>query len=159
LWALSERISHTTLVSMTAPHDSNNHLLLLELTSRNLLHPPALVRFLHRWPPGGSGGDNVYSHTPYIPYRWHHIVGQYRKDRIELFVDGEPVLSLSVAPGHAEQSCRVLLGRLTTRPGTGISVDRPLVGRIDEFALYDHPLADDEVREHHRLGTGPSPSP
>jgi hypothetical protein len=159
LWTLSEQIGHSTLVSMTAPHDTNNHLLLLELTSRNLLHKPASVRLLHRWPPGGTGGDNLYSHTPYVPYRWHHVVGQYRGDRIELYLDGEAVPSLSVDPGHADEPCRLLLGRLTTRPGTGVSIDRPLVGRLDEVALYDHPLTVEEVREHHRLGTPPHAAP
>jgi hypothetical protein len=159
LWAISERISHSTLVSISSPQDENNHVMLLELTSRNLLHRPASVRFLHRWPPGGSGGDNLYSHVPYVPYRWHHVVAQYRGDRIELFVDGEAMPPLSVAPGHGGEPCKLLVGRLTTRPGTGISIDRPLIGRIDEMALYDHPLTIDEVREHQRLGARTSPSP
>jgi hypothetical protein len=159
LWALSEQISHSTLVSMTAPHDTNNHLLLLELTARSELHKPASVRLLHRWPPGGTGGDNLYSTTPYVPYRWHHIVGQYRGDRIELYVDGEPVPPMLVDPRHADGPCRLLVGRLTTRRGTGISFDRPLVGRMDELALYDHTLTADEVREHHRLRAPSPPSP
>jgi hypothetical protein len=152
LWCVSEAISHTTLAGMARPDDANLHNFLLELTSRNGLHKPASVRLLHRWPAGGGDGDNVYSHGPYVPYRWHHVVGQVRVGRMELFVDGEPESSLSVNPDHQETSCRFLLGRLTPRTGTGISIDRPLVGRLDEVALYDHPLTPEQIREHHRLG-------
>jgi hypothetical protein len=154
LWVLSEQVGHASLVSMTAPHDTNNHLILLELTSRNLLHKPASVRFLHRWPPGGTDGDNLYSLAPYVPYRWHHVVGQFRGDRIELYLDGAAMPPLSVNPAHPDEPCRILVGRLTTRPGHGISIDRPLVGRMDELALYDHPLTAEEIRDHSRLGAG-----
>jgi hypothetical protein len=154
LWCVSESISHTTMASMSASHDSNNHLFLLELTSRNGLHKPASVRLLHRWPPGGAGGDNVYSRDPYLPYRWHHIVGQINGEKMELFVDGDPLPSLSIKPEHGDMPCRFLLGRLTTRPGSGISIDRPLVGRLDEVALYERPLTLEEIRTHHRQGTG-----
>ena len=33
--------------------------------------------------------------------------------------------------------CQFLLGRLSAREGTGLSVDRPFVGQMDEVALYD----------------------
>jgi hypothetical protein len=156
LWCLSVGISTATLASMPAP-DTGNHCFLLELTARTgPLHKPASVRLLHRWPPGWSGGDNVYSQDPYVPYRWHHVVGQINGARMELFVDGEPAPGLSVAPDHADLPCQFLLGRLTTKPGSGVSIDRPFVGRLDEVALYDRPLAVEEIREHHRLGTRPS---
>jgi hypothetical protein len=153
LWCVSESISHATLASMFAEQDPNNHVFLMELTSRNGLHKPASVRLLHRWPPGWAGGDNVYSHDPYLPYRWQHLVGQIKGDQMELFVDAEPLPPLSIKPEHGDLPCRFLLGRLTTRPGSGISIDRPLVGRLDEVALYDRPLTLEEIRTHHRLGT------
>jgi hypothetical protein len=112
------------------------------------------LRLLHRWPAGWEGGDNTYSRDPYVPYRWHHLVGQVAGGRIELFADGEPSSQLSITPEHADIACQFILGRLTALPGTGLTIDRPFVGRLDEVALYDHPLSPEEVREHHRLGIG-----
>jgi hypothetical protein len=156
LWCAPEAVAHATLVSIAAAVDTNNHVFLLELTSRNGLHKPAAVRLLHRWPPGGTGGDNVYARDPYVPYRWHHVVGQFQVDRMELFVDGEPGPTLSIDPAHGDMAAQFLLGRLTTRAGSGISYDRPFVGRLDEVALYDHPLTVEEIRAHHRRGAGRS---
>ena len=87
---LSEAITHASLVGMTAPADTDNHVFLMELTARNRLtiHKPASIRLLHRFPAGWEGGDNTYSDEPYVPFRWHHIVGQVQGDAIELFVDG-----------------------------------------------------------------------
>ena len=85
-------------------------------------------------------GDNTYSKDPYVPYRWHHIVGQINRDRIELFKDGELSASLSIRPEHGDVPCHLVLGRLTVRPGSGGSIDRPFIGRMDEVAVYDRPL-------------------
>ena len=119
----------------------------MELTCRNWLtiHRPASVRLLHRFPAGWEAGDNTFSQAPYIPYRWHHVVGQVQGDRIELFLNGELSSSLSIRPEHADVSCLFVLGRLTALPGTGISVDRPFVGRMDEVGRLRpaaHPRGD-----------------
>ena len=155
-WCLSEAIGHGTLVSLASPGDSDHHVFLMELTSRNRLtmHKPASIRLLHRWPPGWEGGDNSYSREPYVPYRWHHLVGQVVGDRVELYKDGEPSTLPTGSPDDADVPCRLILGRLTTLSGSGVSVDRPFVGRIDEFALYDRPLKPEEIRRHHRMGLG-----
>jgi hypothetical protein len=156
LWCLTEAISHSTLVSLVSPRDTDYHVFLLELTSRNRLtiHKPASVRLLHRWPPGWEGGDNSYSREPYIPYRWHHLVGQVVGDRVELYKDGKPSTLPTSPPDDSDVPCHLILGRLTTLAGSGVSIDRPFVGRIDEFALYDRPLRPEEIRRHHQLGVG-----
>lgn len=156
LWFLSEAIGHSALVSTTVPADTNFHQFLLELTSKDrgsLLHQPASIRFLHRCPPGTGGGDNLYSHNLYVPYRWHHVVGQINGDRMELFIDGEPTPPLSVDPDDADAPCQFLLGRLSTVPRHDQTWARPLVGQMDEVALYEHPLSIEEIRRHHRLGS------
>ena len=160
-WCLAGSIQHASLVSVVTPKETDHHVFLMELTSRNRLtiHKPASVRLLHRWPPGWAGGDNAYSQDPYVPYRWHHIVGQVRGERIELFTDGEPSSLASVTPEHGDLPCQFLLGRLSTRPGTGLSIDRPFIGRMDEVALYDRPLTLEEVRGHYRRGAHPRGEP
>ena len=156
LWCLSESIAHSALVSMVAPRHSQNHQFLLELTRRERwsLHQPASVRFLHRSPPSMKGGDNLYSETLYVPYRWHHIVGQLNGDQMELFMDGEPTPAMSVDPEYINSPCQLLLGRLTLVPKHAADTSRPLVGRLDEVAVYDHALTAEEVRTHYRLGSG-----
>lgn len=153
LWFLSEAIGHATLASLVAPRDTRNHTFLLELTSRNrfVLHRPASVRVLQRWPSGPAGGDNLFSEGCYVPYRWHHVVSQLSRDRIELYLDGAITSSLPLRIGDETVPCQFLLGELTTLaiPNTGAS--RPFAGRMDEVALYDHPLSAEEIRLHHRL--------
>ncbi len=153
-WCVGSSISHSSLVAAVAPQDTNNHVFLMELTSRNRLtfHKPASHRLLHRWPAGWEGGDNVYSPDPYVPNRWQHVVGQVRGDRMELYVDGEPAGTLSIKPEHQDTLCQFVVGRLTTQPGSGVSIDRPFVGRLDELAVYDHPLSIEEIRAHSQLG-------
>jgi hypothetical protein len=162
-WVLSERISHAALASLIEPgppSDDYKHLALIELTAserQSLLppgSPPGSVRFLHRWPPGDSGGDNLFSARHYIPFRWHHLVAQRSGGRMELYMDGEPAQSAPLRPGAATEACRLLLGRLKPEPRLpGRVHSRPFVGRIDELALYDRPLSPEEVRRHYELGT------
>jgi hypothetical protein len=159
LWALPGRISHAALVSLIAPGppvEDYKHLFLLELTAsdRRSLISPGLFRFLYRWPPGDSGGDNLFSTRHYVPYRWHHIVAQRTGGRLELYVDGVPTPPVMPPSALATEPCRVLLGRLKPVPRlTGRVHSRPFVGLIDELALYNRPLAADEIRSHYELGT------
>lgn len=152
MWAAPEKINHSSLVSVLDTVGTDSHILLLEMTARNLLHKPASVRFLHRWPPGWRGGDNLYSQSPYVPFRWHHVVAQFHVGRMEVYLDGRPMPSLSVAAEHSDKGFRFMLGRLTSKAGHGISIDRNFVGRLDEFAVYDHPLSLERIQQHHRLG-------
>jgi hypothetical protein len=153
IWFLSEKFDHTSLVAMPAEKDSKNHALILELTSQNrhTLHPPASVRFLDRWPPATGGGYNIYSKNPYIPYRWHHLVGQLNGGRMELYLDGEPTYSTRADLDHPMMPFQFLLGRLTTIPSNDWMHNRGFVGRLDEVALYDHPLSIEEIRHHRQL--------
>jgi hypothetical protein len=155
LWFLPEAISHAALVGLFVPTDKPpiKHLLIAELTAqtRQTFHPPASVRFLHRWPPETAGGVNVFSREPYVPYRWHHLVAQVKEERTELFLDGALAGSMPVSPDQSTQSGRLLVGRLTDFPVHHWWWSRPFVGRIDEVALYDHPIPAEDVRRHYQL--------
>jgi hypothetical protein len=164
LWALPARIGHAALASLIAPGppaEDYKHLSLVELTAsdRQSLLAPGLFRFLHRWPPGDSGGDNLFSARHYVPNRWHHIVAQRSGGRLELYVDGAPTQPLFPQSAGESEPCRLLLGRLKPIPRlSGRVHSRPFVGLIDELALYNRPLTFEEVRRHHRLGTAVVPS-
>ncbi len=154
LWFLSETIAHAALASLVIPADTNRHSYLLELTSRNrlTLHKPASIRMLHRFPPGESGGDTIFSEPYYLPFRWHHLVGQVRDGRMEVYFDGRPSASLQLTPGDVPGAGQLLFGRLTTSPKTDPGWCRAFRGRLDEIAVYGHPLTPEVVLRHYRLG-------
>jgi hypothetical protein len=158
LWVLPERIGHAALASLIdpdRPDDDYKHLFLLELTAsdRQSLLPPAAVRFLHRWPPSDSGGDNLFSDRFYVPYHWHHLVAQNNQGRMELYLNGTLAATVAIGSEKASEACRLLLGRLKPEPRLpGKIHSRPFVGRIDELVLYEHPLSAEEIVRHYRLG-------
>jgi hypothetical protein len=161
-WFLSEGISHASLVGMFPPKDYLSlghrgrfvHTFLVELTARDRqsLFKPASVRFLHRWPLDTRIGNNVFTDDVYIPRRWHHVLAQKTGDRMELFFDGALDHSMPLGPDHPALSCRLVIGRRATDP-LELEDVRPFVGRLDELAIYDHPLSADEVRRHFQLAT------
>jgi hypothetical protein len=156
LWFSPERIGLAALAGLFSGKDQ--HVFLLELTSVNRrarrveLFQRVSVRFLDRWPPAYSGGDNLFSDY-YVPYRWHHVVAQRNGDQMELFVNGEQRATLSSGPARATEACRFLVGRLKpSQAAAGAEQTRSFIGQIDELALYDHPLSAEEIRLHHALG-------
>lgn len=160
-WFLAEAVDHSCLLSTMSPAGSNHHAMIVETASRNrhALHPPGSLRFLDRWPPDTTGGHNLYSSGPYVPWRWHHVVAQVREGRMELYLDGERSSSARLRVGHPTAPCQVVLGRLSTIVSDGDSdpendyiFRRPFVGRIDEVALYDHSLPVGEIGRHVALG-------
>jgi hypothetical protein len=162
LWFLADRIDYTSLVGLYPPQDLNPpdqkgrflHTFFVEATAwqRQSLQKPASIRFLHRWPIDiRVTTDCLFSEGVYVPRRWHHVVAQKAGRRLELFLDGELDLSRPLDPDHPTLSCHLVVGRRT--PESDDPKDsRSFVGRLDELALYDHPLSAEEVRRHFRLG-------
>jgi hypothetical protein len=158
-WVLSEAYNRSTLVSLSPPPATPGrevHCLLLELTarSRDVFHAPGALRFLHRWPPGASGGMNVFSREIYRPNRWMHVVAQRRPDRLELYLDGEPAGTSPLEPSEEITACRVFVGRLLEHPRPDLGQIRPFFGRLAELALYGHPLAAEEIRSRAGMAGG-----
>jgi len=108
---------------------------------------PGLVRFLHRLPPGITGGREVFSPRPLRLDRWHHVVAVRRGRDLMLYVDGEPVASASGVEGSLRQPVTVHMGQRLPESGRD---RRPFIGRIDEVALYRRALTDEEVARHYR---------
>jgi hypothetical protein len=161
-WFLSEGIAHASLVGLFPPKDylslghrgRHVHTFLVELTARDRqsLYKPASIRFLHRWPLDTRIGNNILSEGVYVPRRWHHVLAQKNGDRLDLFFDGVLDHSMRLEPDHPTLSCRLVVGRRTPDP-LELEDIRGFVGRIDELAIYDHPLSADEVRLHFQLAT------
>jgi hypothetical protein len=158
----------TALVSLIDKDnkDASKHVAYLELAGRGrrFPHEPCAVRFLDRWPAAMTGGVDVFSRRTVVPSLWHHLVGQKSGDTLELYVDGERVGNSPAKPdaqdlgGAAAPPCRLLVGRLKqwSLPPQ-MSEIRPFEGRLDELAVYDHPLSPEEIRRHARLGAGAAP--
>jgi hypothetical protein len=154
--------SQSALVGLIAKDEqkASNHVAYLELAARGrrFPHEPCAVRFLDRWPAAMTGGIDVFSRRTVVPSLWHHIVGQKAGDMLELYVDGEcvgtsPAKQDAQGPDDAmTTACRLLVGRLKQRSlPPDISEVRAFEGRLDELAVYDHPLTPDEIRRHVRL--------
>lgn len=151
LWMASDMARHATAVGLIVRNGvpGADHLLVLETSSVSsfLAHPPGALRYLHRWPPGGSGGVNLFSRS-LAPARWYHCVAQKRGSRMELYVDGERAGDAALDSADAGSVYDLVLGQL--RPAVPITVGkaRPFVGRLDELAIYDRALSSEEVRAH-----------
>jgi hypothetical protein len=78
MWFASMAFHNSTLVIAQATAPERGELVMAELTRRNPATPqrPGRVRFLYRWPPGGTDGVNLHSAPLYVPYRWQHLVCQ-----------------------------------------------------------------------------------
>lgn len=161
LWVRADAPGLRALVSLIASGEGpkEKHVALVELTARGgrPAHEPCVVRFLDRWPPSVSGGVNAFSRKTYVPDRWHHVVAQKTAENLELYVDGNLV---AVVPGLTDTAttlCRLLVGRLKEWPPPSLVEIRPFAGRVDELAVYERPLAVEEIRHHARLrvSTGP----
>jgi hypothetical protein len=158
-WVQAESLGQTALVSLIArmPGPEENHVSLLELSarSRQAEHAPCAVRFLDRWPPGLSGGENVLSRRTYIPDRWHHVVGQRTRDTLEVYIDGLLMATSRADRTSATTPCQLLVGRLKQMPLRRTPNEiRAFEGGMSELALYDRPLTAEEIRRHYQYGAG-----
>lgn len=163
-WVLPEEVNVGALVGLTARADEpgQKHIFLLELAGRghHLVHEPCTVRYLDRWPAAYEGGVNTFSRRMYVPYRWHHVVAQRVEDRMELYLNGELTGTTSIDPADATTACRLLVGRLRRGAQQSLNQTRPFIGRLDELAVYEHPLPPAEIRRHFELGSvGPVGTP
>lgn len=160
LWMLAEEVNVGTLIGLLSRPDepAQKHLFALELTGQggyHLVHEPCTVRLLDRWPPSHTGGVNVFSRQIYVPFRWHHLVARRVPSRVELYMDGELAGTAPADPGDGTAACRLMVGRLKSGAQLGINQARPFLGRLDELAVYDHPLDPADIRRHYELGRGP----
>jgi hypothetical protein len=159
-WFSADGFHRAALISLFPPRDllppeqawRYFHTSLVELTvrGRQSLHKPATVRFLHAWPLEIRSETNIYSPGLYVPGRWHHVVIQRDGDRMEIYFDGVPGRSRPIEPDYPTLSCHLVVGRRTPDP-LATHDSRSFVGRLDELAIYDHPLSAEEVRHHFDL--------
>lgn len=154
-WFLSDAYRSATVVNLHEPSPTAEPChLVLELTSRakELVHEAGAVRFLHRWPPGDSGGVNLFSKRAYSPQKWGHLVAQRAGNRFELYMDGAPAVVTEADERDLTAPAQLMVGRLRSRPNKNPGQIRQFVGRLDELALYSHALPPARIKLHASLG-------
>lgn len=148
LWFATRTFRTSALAVLRSNSAPQGEMTLLELTSRDSQSPfsPGRVRFLYRWPPGGSGGLNLYSAPQYVPFRWHHLVCQRRGRALEMYLDGKWYGSTPLDGLEASTNCLLRLGKLREDPQARIR--RQFRGWLAEIAVYDRALEKLEIQQH-----------
>jgi ferric-dicitrate binding protein FerR (iron transport regulator) len=109
------------------------------------------VRLFHRQRPEFKDTTNAFSQQPYEPGKWHHIVAVRNAEQIALFHNGV-LVDTAVTPANQDSDTyRLILGRYSRIvKGKHRWMPNPFAGRIDEVALYDRALTEDEVASHYQ---------
>jgi hypothetical protein len=106
---------------------------------------PGCIRFLHRSPASNAQGTSCYSKSPYTLRKWQHVVATKDGPHMRLYVNGELVADGEDA-SELPVGLRLLVGRLY--PSQSV---RPFIGQLDELALYNRALSQEEITHHYKL--------
>ena len=152
LWFASTAFHNSILAVVQAAPPGHGDLAMVELTRRNPATPlrPGRVRFLYRWPPGGTDGVNLYSAPLYVPYRWQHLVCQRRGGTLEMYLDGEAVGETDLQGMEQTIASTLRFGRLNEDANSPNA--RQFQGRLAEMAVYERALPSEVIREHAMAG-------
>jgi hypothetical protein len=160
LWAKPTYYHHGALFSLIdwTPSQSplGTHRVHLELCGPvsgfpNYLRPnesnPGRIRFINEV--STKFDVECYSADPYSVRKWQHIVALRDPSTMRLYVDGELVDS-KPASGTLSKDLRVLMGQLLpVSPKVNDEVTSRLFGgELDEVALYDRALSEEEIAIH-----------
>jgi hypothetical protein len=95
------------------------------------------------------GGVKELVHSTGVPNGvWSHIVATYDAVTLRLYLNG-----LLVDAKASGVQISDLTNPLVVGAGTGGST-APYSGGIDEFAVYDHVLAEQRILVHYQVGSG-----
>lgn len=128
----------------------NKHGVLLETCSPSTPSPWSRLRelrFLHRSELTADATDGVscFSGREYENRRWQHVVAVKEGDELRLYLDGRLVQTAS-DPRPTPAGLHLVIGQLYTE-----TVERFFIGQLDEVAIYDHALSNEQIRRRHEL--------
>ncbi len=114
-------------------------------------HAPGRICFLHRSPSGSDykKGTYCFSDAKYQLRRWQHFVAVKDKQQMQIFLDGQLVANAKDKTPVAED-LMLIIGLIHFRAETPKETRR-FVGQMDEIAVYDRPLTEQEIRRHYQL--------
>jgi len=89
-----------------------------------------------------QGGDGIFvnSHATFSAGEWHHIVGTYNGNVINLYVDGKLDSSKPWSGGIGRNDFDVLIGENAELK------DRCFNGLIDDVRIYNHALPESQIK-------------
>lgn len=154
-WVRPQRMHWGTIFGLLPVGQTNpkmeSHLCVLEYANQtNLVHRPATIRFLYRYPPTSYGGGmNVFSGESCIPGIWNQVVAVKTSGSIQLYFNGKPRLVFDDLSLGDDQPYTAMLGQLD-----GIRPLRQFEGQVAEVAIYRKALADDDIQRHYRAMMG-----
>jgi hypothetical protein len=153
LWMKPSHYHTGSMVGFVAEFDAakrrNKHGILLEVcgpTAPSWLKPNQL-RFLHRSERSAEAvhGVSCYSGVTYDVRQWQHLVAVRKGSEMRLYLDGK-LLATAEESAPTPRGLQLVLGQLYTE-----TVERFFIGHMDEAAIYNRALTEDEVRKHHEL--------
>jgi hypothetical protein len=147
LWVNPEMLHWATLVGIVPSGDDRApvHLNVLEIAHQTtMVHQAGAFRFMHRHPPKGRGGMNLFTAQGCTPGQWHHLVAVKTPDDIRLYVNGKLDRRLEGKMGSDDVPYQLLIGELR-------SGERQFVGSLDELAVYLRELKPSEIERHFKL--------
>ncbi len=97
------------------------------------------LRFLHRFPLGGSGGTDI-RRGAYDDGAWHHAVMVKSAETMTLYINGQPVGSAANNTQFNQPLATLAMGVLRHN-----SLSRYFPGALDEVRIYDRVLSDAEI--------------
>jgi hypothetical protein len=102
------------------------------------------LRFVHRdYPQQRALSVSCFSSSPYTVRRWQHVAAVKTKSKMVLYIDGKRVGSSDLGEGlDFPKDVYVLVGLNSSISG------RRFVGQVDELAIYDRALTEEEIVRH-----------
>ncbi|SMP64329.1 Concanavalin A-like lectin/glucanases superfamily protein [Neorhodopirellula lusitana] len=154
LWMKPSCYHHGEVLCLTSENSERNngydHGLLLEVGARHwssLRHlNPNRVRCVHRNPLSNDvkAGTTLLSRDRYKVRSWQHWVMRKSGETINLIVDGELADADRDSRG-LPPNMNIVIGQLYPD-----LQQRPFIGQIDEVAIYERALSDQELKQHYR---------
>ena len=134
VWFRDDSPGQRDIISAYAP--TVLHGILLEVGTDGRL------RFLHRFPLGGAGGNSIYSPASYADGKWHHAAMTKSATEIVLYVDGKEVVrGPDTSVFGASDAFGIALGCLDNER----ALARMFLGAIDDLQIYYRALSAGEI--------------
>jgi hypothetical protein len=110
-------------------------------------HVEQTIRFCDREPPGGMGGHWLLGR--YEPKRWSHVIATRSEHELAMYLNGECVRRLQDKQARTTEVPLAL--QFGCHTGAAPWDHRFFHGELDEIAIYDRGLTEDEIADHYRL--------